>query len=626
MRSDDRSNAVQDWLMTGLVSAVAFGVYMVTMCRSVSFIDAGELAAVACILGIAHPTGYPLFTLTAHVAQWFSFGGNQIVVLNGFSALVVALAVGVFSRTALMLGRLAGVRVRLLVRSASGLASLLLAFSTTVWAQSVAIEVYGLHLFLILLTILQLLKGYEENRGGNSEIPRSLLAAAFLLGLSFANHLTTLLLVPAALTLYVRQYGLRRSALTRAVKLLPLFLLGLSLYLYLPLRAVALPPVHWGYPAEVERLFWHISGKQYRNWMFSGFDSASKQFSYFTGHFSSEFNWIVIAVLLYGLLRLYRADKTLFWFFTVAFAGCVAYSINYDISDIDSYFLLAYLASGTFVFFGILALLEMAWRGYGAAVRIGSIIVLLVLPALQIAGNYSSVNESDNFLTEDYTRTVFSNTEPNALIITYQWDYFFSPSLYYQTVKKERPDVTIVDKELLRRSWYYIHLKSRFPWLIKHSQRKVDAFLVELNKFEHDMPYDPRMIEQRYVEMINDLIDKSMGERPVYVGPEIEPEFGARFSRVPSGLMFRLSANPDSVEIATPHVSYRNASINTRLTLGIRGLYAKMLTSTGMLFLRQNRHSDARYCLENAIAIDPAFQPAKALLQNLNSGPVVPGR
>ena len=621
MKSDDRLNALRDWLMTGLVIAVTFGIYLLTMCRSVSFIDAGELAAVACILGIAHPTGYPLFTLTAHLAHWFSFGGDQIVVLNGFSALVVALAVGVFARVTLTLGRLTGLRNRSLVRAASGVGSLVVAFSTTVWAQSVAIEVYGLHVLLTLLTILQLLKSYEADPEGTGEFSRSLLSAAFLLGLGFANHLTTLLLVPAAVTLYLRQYGVRRSALRRAAKLLPLFLLGLSLYLYLPVRAGSLPPVQWGYPAELERLFWHVSGKQYRNWMFSGFDSAAKQFSYFVEHFSSEFNWLVIAVLVYGLLRLYRAERTLFWFFVTAFVGCVMYSINYDIHDIDSYFLLAYLASGAFVFFGILALMEIGWRSLQVTVRLGSTILLLALPVLQISANYSSVDESDNFLTEDYLRTVFSGTEPNALIITYQWDYFISPSLYYQIVKKERPDVTILDKELLRRSWYFVHLRSRFPWLIERSQAKVDAFLVELTKFEHDLPYDPRVIEERYVAMINDFIDKSLGDRPVYVGPEIEPEFGARLVRVPSGLMFRLSAHPDSVVVAAPQISYRTASINTRLTIGIRGLYARMLTSTGMLFLRQNRQSDARYCLENAIMIDPTFQPARSLLQNLDPRP-----
>jgi len=621
MRTSDRAEAFRDWCVTTGVTVVAFVVYVITMCRSVSFIDAGELAAVACVLGIAHPTGYPLFTLIAHLAQWFSFGSNQVIVLNGLSSLTVALAVGVFSRIAFTLGRIAGLRGRSLVRSAAGAASLVLAFSTTVWAQSVAIEVYGLHLLLLLLTMLQFLKSYEDDSGGSGEIPRSLLAAVFLLGLSFANHLTTLLIIPAVLTLFIRQYGLSRGALSRGAKLLPFFFLGLSVYLYLPLRAHAHPPVQWGYPAELERLLWHVSGKQYRNWMFSGFESAAKQFSYFLEHFSSEFNWLVIAVLIYGFIRTYRLERTLFWYLAVAFTGCILYSINYDIYDIDSYFLLAYAACGGFIVFGMIGVLEKVWRKRSRAVKIGSVILLSGLSVVQLAVNRASVDESDNFLTEDYVRNVFSNTEANALIITYQWDYFVSPSLYYQIVGKERPDIVVLDKELLRRTWYFVQLKNRYPWLLEHSQDRVDAFLRELYKFEHDLPYDPRVIERTYVEMINDFVDKAMGARPVYVGPEIEAEFGARYSRIPSGLMFRLSSTPDSLEIGTPRIEYRPASINTRLTQGIRSLYAKMLTNTGALFLRKNRLSDARYCLERAVSIDPTFQPANSLLHELgNSG------
>jgi hypothetical protein len=126
--------------------------------------------------------------------------------------------------------------------------------------------------------------------------------------------------------------------------------------------------------------------------------------------------------------------------------------------------------------------------------------------------------------------------------------------------------------------------------------------------------------------MINDFIEKSVSQRPVYVGPEIEPEFGAGLVRIPSGLMLRLSASVDSVSIGVPQVYYRKASIQTRLTRGIRGLYAKMLTSTGVLFLSRNRHSDARYCVERALLVDPTYQPAISLLQNLDAPSVFPRR
>jgi hypothetical protein len=598
------------------------------MCRTVSFIDAGELAAVASLLGIAHPTGYPLFTIVAHCALWVPIGGEEILRLNGFSAVVVAAAMGVFFRVLLVLSRMSqarnrknrddGSQVKSVTLLASAVASLVLGLSATVWAQSVAIEVYGLHLLLILLTILFFLKGIEESSREGREIPRRLFAAAFFLGLSFANHLTTLLIVPALFYLYVSTHGISRESAVRVLRLFPFFCLGLSPYLYLPIRSGAHPPLEWGFPAEIERLFWHVSGKQYRSWMFSSFDSAEKQLSYFVNHISSEFNWILLAVLLFGVWTSFRANRKIFWFLVVALVGCVFYSINYDIHDIDSYFLLAYVVAGVFIFFGTVGLLEFlpATRLTRSYTLVG--VLLLGLPAVQLLSNRKEVSEADNYLVADYTHNVFSNTARDALILSYQWDYFVAPSLYFQLVRHERPDLTIVDKELLRRSWYFIYLKDRFPWLIERSNREVDAFLAELFKFEHDLPYDPGVIEARYVGMINSFIEQSMKDRPVYVGPEIEPEMGQQYKRLPSGLFFRLSQVVDSSGLTPLKIDYRPTSYESRLTSGVRSLYARMLTATGASFLTKSQVLDAEDCIEKALSIDPTFAPARAVREEIN--------
>jgi len=42
---------------------VDFIIYFLTLAPAVQFIDSGELAVVCQSLGIAHPTGYPLYTL-----------------------------------------------------------------------------------------------------------------------------------------------------------------------------------------------------------------------------------------------------------------------------------------------------------------------------------------------------------------------------------------------------------------------------------------------------------------------------------------------------------------------------------------------------------------------------------
>jgi hypothetical protein len=619
MTSRLRRFAANESAIAKLLSLISFVLYLTTMCRTVSFIDSGELATVASVLGIAHPTGYPLFTLMTHCFLLIPLGGQEIVRLNVFSSAIVAAAVGVFFRVVLIMDGVGDPRklsareepgTKPMLLLAAGIASLALAFSTTVWSQSVSIEVYGLHLLLILLTLFVFFKGIRADLRGSQTIPRELFAASFLLGLSFANHLTTLLIIPALGYIYLKSYGINRASAVKLSKLLPFFALGLSPYLYLPIRARVHPPLDWGYPAELERLVWHVSGKQYRNWMFSSFDSAEKQLSYFFSHFPSEYNWLLIAIMAIGIWRLYQSGRRLFWFLLLAFIGCLFYSINYEIHDIDSYFLLAYIVAGFVAFFGIVAVLEYTQEFPSRWVFFASAVLLLLLPIGQLTNNRQEVSESDNYLVDDYTHNVFQNAESNAVIITYQWDYFVSPSLYYQTVLKERPDLTIIDKELLRRSWYFIHLRNRYPQLIGRSQMQVDAFLRELYKFEHDEPYDPRMIESCYVAMINSFIDNSLDNHSVYLGPEIEPEFGQKYARIPSGLLFRLARTGDSAVFVPGPLKYRSASIESRLTIGMRGLYAKMLTSTSALLLSKNLLSDASNYVEKAISIDSTYQPA----------------
>lgn len=145
-------------------------------------------------------------------------------------------------------------------------------------------------------------------------------------------------------------------------------------------------------------------------------------------------------------------------------------------------------------------------------------------------------------------------------------------------------------------------------------------FSQRLYKFERYLPYDPRVIEMRYVEMINDFIDCSIESRPVYVGPEIEAEFGQRYSRTPDGLLFRLTKGSETIAFRAPIINYRSSTIDNRLSRGLRSIYARMLTATGSRFLSENRQSDAAYCLEKALLVDPTFQPAKIVQQGMAKG------
>lgn len=78
------------------VFLLSFGVYCVTLARTVGFIDSGELAWASASLGIPHPTGYPLYTLLTYFFVLFLPFFEPIVAINLFSAVFAAAAAVAF--------------------------------------------------------------------------------------------------------------------------------------------------------------------------------------------------------------------------------------------------------------------------------------------------------------------------------------------------------------------------------------------------------------------------------------------------------------------------------------------------------------------------------------------------
>src|SRR5438876_11500438 len=78
-------------LCAGAVFLVALLLYSRTLAPTVTLVDSGELILVAQGLGVAHPPGFPLWVILAHVASLVPFG-NVAVRINFSSALFAALA------------------------------------------------------------------------------------------------------------------------------------------------------------------------------------------------------------------------------------------------------------------------------------------------------------------------------------------------------------------------------------------------------------------------------------------------------------------------------------------------------------------------------------------------------
>src|SRR6266704_3714087 len=78
-------------LCAGAVFLVALFLYSWTLAPTVTLTDSGELIVVAHGLGVAHPPGFPLWVILAHLASLVPLG-NVAVRINFSSALFAALA------------------------------------------------------------------------------------------------------------------------------------------------------------------------------------------------------------------------------------------------------------------------------------------------------------------------------------------------------------------------------------------------------------------------------------------------------------------------------------------------------------------------------------------------------
>lgn len=236
-----------------LLFAGVFGLYLRTLAPGLLFGDSGEFQVAAWTLGLAHPTGYPLYLLLGSLWQHLLalFGFSPAFALNCMSAFFGALTVSLLYLTLVdWLQSTPGVR-----RLVALLGALLLAVNPTFWSQSLIAEVYTLHAFFLLLilhTAYQLMQlrrvpvevdaaAPADDRQLTSASPPVITALplllAFLTALSLTHHAMTLLLLPSvAIALW---WSRNEWRMTRRnwLLLIPALLGPLLLYLYIPLRS-----------------------------------------------------------------------------------------------------------------------------------------------------------------------------------------------------------------------------------------------------------------------------------------------------------------------------------------------------------------------------------------------------
>ncbi|HET9530372.1 MAG TPA: DUF2723 domain-containing protein [Blastocatellia bacterium] len=657
----------------GLVFVLSLALYTATLAPTVTLIDSGELIAAAEEPGVAHPPGFPLYTLLAHLATLVPLG-SMAERVNFASALFASLAAAVLTLTVheAMIARSLlrqAARKREKKRDRKGkpqksdsyetfdqdshawlnallpllpgtIAGLLVAGSRTLWSYATIAEVYTLNTLLIFVVFYLMLR-WRRERLQSKQNDRAFYTAAFIFGLALGvHHVTVGLMLPALAALAFSIEGWQFFKSRRLLYAALLSLAGLSIYMYLPIAAASSPLVNWGDPRTFERFWWHVTGRQYQDFLSFSLERVFNQFGQFITFIGREFGpwWLPLTLFVAaaGFYAIFRRDRPLFWFLALVVLFDLAYALNYEIAeDKDAYYLPAFLAMAVGAGAGAEWLIARAstLRVHRAATAA----LLLALPAISIASSLPFNDRSRYFIAEDYVENILSTIEPRGMLLTLDWQVY-SPMMYFRIIEKRRPDVTVIDVNHLRRSWYYGYLRRAYPELIEKNRERVEAFLEDLNNWEHnpdlyqrDLSLNQR-INVRFYDMIRSFIASHADAAPVYMTQELATNTEHRdaeltrslaslYQFVPQGLVFELAKGREYREPAEPELKMSglfDGSLRFEkddvVRIKVIPVYISMLANRGLYLAANNRHDRAIEYFNQSLALDPDYTPARQAL------------
>ena len=562
------------WLAIA-VAATAFAVYLATLCPTVYIGDSGELTGVAWSFGVAHPPGYPLFTLLYGALVHALPLGNPALIANGITATLAAATIGVLFLAIRRLG---------VAANAAAAAVVGLTVARQFWYQAVSVEVYALDGFL-LASFLALAISLATSPAA-AWTQRRWICSGLAAGLSCGHRPVNLLYI-ALIALWVE---LRRRKLDSRprpsgwlIALAAATATG-AVFVYLPIAAASNPPLNMGDPDSWERFWSVVSAQPYQRHIQSGTLELTLERLRLAATGLPLQLGATFALALWGLMRLRltgHPHRQLGWLLAVAVVANLAFASTYNILDNDGFFQPA-----------LLALTVLAAAGWQDVIpRLGhtgsATALALILAALPATWSWRGLDLSGERTAETYARDLLGSAEPGALVLV-EGDTARAALSYLQTLG-ERPDVAVLSRSML------------LPWHIEEVRRRAPQFdLPPLSDTDDPVAWLRALARSQ-------LLDRG---RPIYIttpgaGPLqelLDPDLLQRADLLPAGLLSRIVVQPfarqalvdraakfwDDRSIPLPRSARRDPQL---LILPVHYVRARFILATELL--KQNRLQDA---------------------------------
>jgi hypothetical protein len=562
--------------------------YVLTAARDIVVGDTPELITAAVTLGVAHPPGYPLFTMLGHLFSLLPVGPIPFRV-NLLPVVCDALTVGIVYLTAL---RLSGCRL------AAAAGALLLAVTPLFWRWSLVSEVFPLNNLLASLLIYFLVAWHER-----PERTGVLVAAFFVSGLGLTNHQTIVLLAPAFC--FILWHG--RAVLLAPPQVLVLcalaFCVGLLPYAYVPWASAQHPPHNWGNVSSLRDLARLIARRSYGSGQlvtvvaYSGGSHIARMVALLLsfGPLAGALT-LLVAVYAYGKQRWYL------WFSVIAFVfgGLFFVSISdlnlatapYALFVLERFFILSHVVLAPLLAFGLLLIAKFIASPVTRRWLIPGAGLLAVLAMVLI--NYRSIDQSRNHIARLFAEDVFATVAPGTMLLA-SGDAVIDPLLYLHTVEKLRPDVSLILVPLLPVDWYLQQLRERYPDLV--------------------IPFDHYDAERANLKM---LIEANKGRPAAVAGTVLESDRSLDEGYRPYQYGLVMLVEPKSQEHSLPEMISDNERLGRRyrppspreikvesFESEILSLYAIPAFEIGHRFERAGAKQEARDWYQRSIAADP---------------------
>lgn len=424
------------------VFLLCFALYLWSAPRTVALEDDGLFILAGFFNGIAHPPGYPLYTLLGKLASLvpISTVAFRAHALSGFFGALSCATLWYIAR--LLLSHI----------HAAYLVAFAYAVSRSFWSQAIIAEVYTLNVFIFLLLLVQaLLFTAHRDNWQDSRLP---FLMVFMYGLGISNHWPLLVLSTPCLLLML--WPALPFLLRRIHKLLPFLMLGLTPYLWMVLRSQMQPVISFSGPIDSWEDFWYVFSRK----MYAHVDSSTTadwhdkyQYAGFQlKEFLVQFGWLGTALVCLGFIRQWRIwPHSICWALITGFIGnsfllILLLNFNYDSlyrKVFHVYPLISYAVEA--LWFGLGFRCALMWLFNVGLPPVRSKVLVFIIPSLVLIIMIPSlkVNYRANYdWAENYAATVLRNLPPNAVFFC-EGELSAGPLGYLNLIEKVRPDVTL---------------------------------------------------------------------------------------------------------------------------------------------------------------------------------------